>query len=162
MIETKTTYHQLIESLELFAKFKSENFKNKDYKYNSVEELVLNLGRRFYPRNFNKKEYPTAKSTMKECFSNAQDLLLKTEDLTYVEGYIYYHIPILHAWLIDSEGTVIDPTLRDSENYVYFGIPLQKNYVLETTVEKGTYGVIENWEMRYPMLKGNESEYLKS
>lgn len=83
----------------------------------------------------------------KECFKNSLELALET-GLTYVEGYTFRIIPILHAWCIDEDGTVLDPTLRDQEQLEYFGIPFNTDYVLEYAHQSGMYGVLDNYGLR--------------
>ena len=45
------------------------------------------------------------------CYKNATLLAMENEALTYVEGKVAtMGIPIDHAWCIDADGVVIDPT----------------------------------------------------
>ena len=84
--------------------------------------------------------------TPKECYSNAARSLINGVDVTYVEGYIISEdlpIPILHAWLVDAEGVVIETTLaRDLDKTHYFGVPFKRDFVLETMMAEKVYGIL--------------------
>jgi hypothetical protein len=75
------------------------------------------------------------------CFANVQAILFsklgKRERLVYVEGYacagnLSFPFPTAHAWLVDPEGRVIDPTWEDPAESTYFGVPFNADYVLQT------------------------------
>lgn len=82
----------------------------------------------------------------KLCFTNALNLAMDRKDLVYMEGYGAWHIPTLHAWCVDPQGRVIDPTWRyakeDAHQVQYLGLPIKLDYVLATTLKTRTYGVI--------------------
>jgi hypothetical protein len=68
-----------------------------------------------------------SKMTEKYCFDNVSKLVGRRTGLRYCEGYIArddFPIPIHHAWAIDWENRVIDPTLREPERYAYLGYPI--------------------------------------
>lgn len=64
----------------------------------------------------------------KECFFNAQLLAFIYDSLTYCEGIGSSVIATEHAWLIDTDGRVVDPTwVKPSDRHThrmidYFGI----------------------------------------
>ncbi len=70
------------------------------------------------------------KQTPRHCFHNAWNYSLIFDDLTYYEGFAYAGlITVHHAWCVDSEGLVVDPTWRKTiqrdlpENeWDYFGV----------------------------------------
>ncbi|KKN90159.1 hypothetical protein LCGC14_0232750 [marine sediment metagenome] len=85
------------------------------------------------------------KGTIKECYSNAFDLVLSEPDLIYVEGYANSIIPTNHAWCATPEGLVVDPTwsdLGDHPGREYFGVPFQTDFVRQTILRNGFHGVI--------------------
>jgi len=66
-----------------------------------------------------------------QCFRNAFLLIDRHPDLglTYCEGYVMLPeiaLPIHHAWCIDAENRVVDPTLRTPEQNAYFGVPVDR------------------------------------
>lgn len=54
------------------------------------------------------------KGRLKECFRNAYRKAIDHPELTYVEGYATVNgLPVHHAWLLDPDGNVQDPTWRE-------------------------------------------------
>lgn len=80
------------------------------------------------------------------CFQNAFDLAMRTE-LTYVEGYATGVIPTHHAWCVDFNGNVVDPTWR-TLGCSYFGIPFDTDYVANTAVNTRMYSIFWNHHNR--------------
>ncbi len=97
----------------------------------------------------------------KECFKNATILMLSDLDLTYVEGKVGVHgLPIDHAWCVDPDGFVIDPTLDfgiagDGMDRItgYFGVPFRREYVLEAMNANGYFGLLDGWTARKTLPK---------
>ncbi|MEG4431561.1 hypothetical protein QUA95_15905 [Microcoleus sp. F10_A2] len=99
-----------------------------DWKYRGFEELVLECGRVMEPRPLPKNIKQGQPSF---CYANCQRLVLKNRSLTYVEGYAMaagVSIPLHHAWLLDANGYVIDPTW-ETPGCCYLGIPLSTAWV---------------------------------
>jgi hypothetical protein len=72
---------------------------------------------------------------------NAYTLADNNRRMTYVEGWCQGKgFPFEHAWCIDPDGQVIDPTLREADGY--FGIPFRWEYVRRTASRTRIYGVI--------------------
>ena len=78
--------------------------------------------------------------TKRECYANCVKALisqhgLQDGELSYAEGYAKIKdtvwLPVQHAWLVDSEGRVIDPTWEDASNHVYFGVSFKTSFVLD-------------------------------
>jgi hypothetical protein len=124
----------------------------------TLQEFVLKYG-----RFFKYKELPPQykRGVIKECYSNAGQLALFNRDLTYVEGYAYGAvIPVLHAWCVNSNGEVIDNTWQSGQ--AYFGIPFQTKYLIKSLSKYQTYGLIDKWEVGYPILKEKPEKFLKN
>lgn len=94
---------------------------------------------RFYPGQALPRRYRVA--LPKNCYWNARDLVTRSKGkLRYAEGLCYDgksgygFAPFEHAWALDAEDRVIDPTVQDSKGRSdagycgYFGavIPLVK------------------------------------
>lgn len=79
------------------------------------------------------------------CFMNATHLALWNQDLTYVEGKIEIHgVPIDHAWCIDANDTVVDPTVVDVGQITgYCGVPFKIEYVKRAMRLNKRYGVLD-------------------
>ena len=84
-------------------------------------------------------------SIPKACFANAQADVIsprnhRQKQFCYVEGYacdLELPIPLHHAWLVNSEGEVFDPTWSDAEQCVYFGMKFKTSYVQERFSARG-------------------------
>lgn len=86
-----------------------------------------------------------------ECYKNASLLVLEHEDMTYVEGFAYpspkQDIPVLHAWAVKKDGTVVDNTFRyqlgmDPTKVRYFGIQYNRSKYLAYLYKAKMYGVL--------------------
>ena len=93
----------------------------------------------------------------RECFRNATNLALRKPDLyTYVEGYAVNiwipTSPVAHAWCIDSQNFVVDPTWEEGTEY--FGVAFRHDYLRRILKGKRDYGLIDNHEMNYPLVTG--------
>lgn len=114
--------------------------------YPSVEAFLLAHGRLWTPPVGPYVGRPGKKN---ECFNNALNRLVGDDDMTYCEGYARGVIPVLHAWLVDSDGQVIDPTWtgtcgRPSPGVEYYGVAFERTYVMETAIRSGVGGVLFN------------------
>lgn len=67
---------------------------------------------------------------IKACFYNCMRIANMRKELRYCEGYASHTIPVEHAWLVNADGKVIDPTwcLIDEreEARSYFGMILTR------------------------------------
>jgi hypothetical protein len=120
--------------------------------YVGFEQMVLKHGLLFkHGPDVTPTEREYSATTPKECFLNATHAALEHRDLTYVEGYAYNGLlPIHHAWLVDENGVVHDPTWasmqgREGEADIYIGIPFKTDWLLGYLGEKETYGVYGEW-----------------
>jgi hypothetical protein len=124
-----------------------------DWKYQCIEEFVLKNGKVFSVNGTKVKRGRT-----KECFKNAFCLAEYNPDLSYVEGYATFFnlgFPVLHAWCVDKQGNVYDPTWKKLGDE-YFGVVFELSFVRETIFARKKFGVIDNREMNFPLLSGKE------
>lgn len=103
--------------------------RESDWKFSCYEEMYLQHGvfmeARVVPEEL--KGFPS------HCYHNCQQIIRKKKykGLTYVEGYAIAHdvpFPVNHAWLMDEDEFVIDPTW-ERPGLVYFGVPLNNSWV---------------------------------
>lgn len=82
-------------------------------------------------------------ATPKQCYQNAAALVMQHRNLWYVEGYACPPglIPLHHAWCVDSDGRVIDPTLQEPQNTQYFGIPVSAGFLFREIEKSGYWGL---------------------
>lgn len=86
----------------------------------------------------------------KQCFDNATRIVIErlaTGDTSvrYAEGYAMdaeLPIPMQHAWLVDADNKVIDPTWRDATDNLYFGIVFETRFVLDVLRIKQSAGIL--------------------
>lgn len=81
----------------------------------------------------------------KGCYANAQYLVKRRKCWQYVEGYACHRIPLEHAWCLDADGKVVDPTWPEGEHY--FGIPFDMELVRRIRRIPGgrSYSVLHTW-----------------
>ena len=118
------------------------------WKYNSFEELILDCGTEMkyapLPNNVDR-------GLPKNCYYNCLQLLREHPDLTYCEGYAQSEdlpLPLFHAWLIDEDRNVIDPTW-DDDTAVYLGIPFDTKWFIDFLVSRNREDCLSVFESNY-------------
>ncbi len=122
---------KLVASLAEMLEGIKEDFTGREtWRYGSFEKAILEHGVSAPPKprppNI-KRGVPT------HCYYNCQQLVLKYQSLTYVEGYAVpqgfkFLMPINHAWVLDADGKVIDPTWEPF-GICYLGIPMTTEWL---------------------------------
>lgn len=137
----------LVEYLEKYI----ELVKTFNYKTISIEEFVLNHGKQFLKKGkVNKKYY----GKMKMCYKNAFLLLITHRDLFYCEGFATFaglSLPVFHAWCVDKNGKVYDPTWKDGGDY--YGVVFDTKFAF-SKIKNGC--IIDDWKHHWPLLSGKE------
>jgi hypothetical protein len=115
--------------------------------YQGFEAIVLKHGKA-WPIIAKTLPKGRPRSVIKECFKNAAQLVLWRPELqlTYVEGYALGIFPVLHAWAVTPDGTVIDPTWNRKPyrpGTEYFGIPFKTQFLCQCMIKNGTYGILD-------------------
>lgn len=123
--------------------------------YNGIADFVLKNGREF----LRGEGVPVKRGVMKMCYMNAAHLAAKDSSLTYCEGYATTIIPVLHAWCIDEQGRVVDPTWRFGHGLGYFGVPFKLSFVRKIMRMTKHYGILDTWEHGFPVLKADKKEW---
>ena len=151
----------LREFLERLAGYKREGHnvpRRKGWRYLCNEDLILREG------VFASKHAPVPRNLrgrVKMCFPNASRAANGVSRI-YCEGFAiaYERVPLAvpHAWLLNPDGEVIDPTWKDP-GYAYLGIPFDRTFVSKTLLQQGTFGLLDELD-RGPLLVGlPPSEY---
>ena len=121
----------------------------------TIRELVVRHGRAYtiqpLPRGRWSRE-PQA------CYANALHSAMARK-WVYVEGFAIPKpgsLAVLHAWVTNpnKSGVAHDPTWRAGREY--FGIPFSLDYVLRMYEKTGHPGVLDIWELGWPLLRGDD------
>lgn len=91
-----------------------------------------------------KRPRGVGKGKMGLCYENAANLVLRrpSGELHYCEGFAIPKtmFPMEHAWCIDNEGRVIDPTWDDATDY--YGAIFQRQFVKSEMLRTEYYGIL--------------------
>ena len=81
----------------------------------------------------------------KMCFANATHAFLERGDLDYCEGVGFVpdipSIAFLHAWCVDADGNVVDPTWDRPETCRYYGVRFPRRAYARHLAQTEFYGV---------------------
>jgi hypothetical protein len=121
----------------------------------TIRDLVAQYGRAFTIRALPKGHWS---SESQACYANALRAAIARQ-WVYVEGFAIPRrasLAVLHAWVTDPRNPVAahDPTWRTGREY--FGIPFRLNYVLRMCEKAGHPGVLDLWELGWPLLRGDD------
>jgi hypothetical protein len=121
----------------------------------TVRDLVLRHG-----RSFTRKRLPPGRWSREPqaCYANALGAAM-TRGLVYVEAFATAKpgaLAVLHSWVTDAKDPTIayDPTWKTGHEYV--GIPFRLDYVLRMRAKAGHPGVLDIWELGWPLLRGDD------
>jgi hypothetical protein len=119
----------------------------------TIEQLlfVIDLDQRFMPLLLayglhfmtDAHTYSGRRHESKACFNNCGSIMVShpERNLRYAEGYAVLAnappLPFRHAWLVDADGVVRDPTLRAAKPAIeYFGIIFTTDYYMKWRSER--------------------------
>jgi hypothetical protein len=130
MLTTTEGSEALVRHLELLAQ------------YGEVTKFILDHGSLMTEFSPQHAEFP--RGPMGECYSNAGRAASGTR-LRYVEGYAVpstIPFPMMHAWLIDEEGRIIDPTWESAA--AYYGVVIPTATMWEILMRTEVWGIFDN------------------
>jgi hypothetical protein len=127
---------------------KELEFQKAAFGSRSLNEFMLTYGRDY---QIGPDTFAGPRGERHGCYKNATQLALANESLIYVEGKVATcGIAIDHAWCINWDGVVIDPTLeaaRADDTFArvhgYFGVPFRKDYLLKAMMANKHYGLLD-------------------
>jgi hypothetical protein len=122
------------------------------YNVGSAEELFLLHGKVFVWRPVSTS---CRKGTLKHCYDNAYELANR-QGLVYCEGVALrgFPIPFPHAWCLDADGFVVDPTWPDpqpNEERIYFGVAFLTSFVTKLRNKSGQACISDDGSGRCPV-----------
>lgn len=122
--------------------------------------FVLEYGRQFAWR---KLPETFRNGKLGACYKNSALLAIR-HNLIYCEGYASIYPeqrPMLHAWCINQDGQLFDRTWSHNIEIAYFGIPMKTAYVKKMRKACGSFGILDQWQLGYPILNTSPSEFLE-
>lgn len=156
-----TTITTLEEYLSTYAEFIDKlRVRPEGFGYSCVEDYVRQNGRAWEPQEL-PAEFQSLRGKAKECFKNAADAVFNFDDrVRYVEGFALAEglpLQIHHAWLVDEHDRVLEVTW-DKPGTEYFGVEFNHDTLNETALARERYGIIDNPEQGFPLLRGRQEE----
>ena len=123
----------------------------------TIRDLVLKHGRHYTPKALPPGRW---RGGFRLCYANALRAA-KSGRWIYVEGYAIPKqtgLAVLHAWVTDPNSPTVahDPTWETEicSGAEYLGIPFKLDYVLGMRKRAGRPGVLDTWELKWPLLRG--------
>jgi hypothetical protein len=140
-VATLTKSASIKSYLETVSEFRRNHLPHSDWKYSSLEEMVLDLG-----KSFRVGEWEGDAGEVKGCYLNSFRAVVDEPGLNYCEGYATGIIPVHHAWVTDDHHTAFDPTWCGGGNPdigdEYFGIEFNRRWALNFMASTGLAGIM--------------------
>ena len=146
---------ELLDHVDQLTKFmgKTKNY-HKWFKENAIIYNKINKVESVKVQKRNRTK-------IKRCFDNCYKAVYKEQNLKYIEGYTMSLIPIEHAFLVNNNNEVIDPTLSintdiSSDRYgsEYYGIEIPRNMIARLRI-KDQYSPLPFLYFKYLTSKRN-------
>ena len=140
--------------------------ERKKFKILSREAFFLKHGKLFTPQPFPSK-YKKWHGKMGDCFLNALLLASNFDELHYAEGFalsakIAGESPKLHAWCVDDDGNVVDPTWRDKlMGQEYCGLVFKLLPLTDLHLKGKLFGIAFNDDLFNKILIGKVKDWRK-
>jgi hypothetical protein len=117
-----------------------------DWRFRCTEALVRELGQ---PWTAARLPAYIERGQPRRCYGNTLALVNRRPGLRYVEGFaIPWHVgeagaPMLHAWAVNANGRVYDPTWPEPERSAYWGIAFDIAEVRRfVDLDDDTFGIL--------------------
>jgi hypothetical protein len=159
---TTPDHDKHIEELRCFLRAQTEIAKMGDlpllHGYRGLADFVEQNGQAF---EWGPLPPFVERGIIKQCFLNCMQLAQRKSRFIYCEGYACSLIPVHHAWCYDLEtGLIVDPTWPEPGS-AYFGIPFDTLFAASMTARRGSYGILDYYEARWPLLGMERSEFIR-
>lgn len=97
------------------------------------------------------------KGPLGHCYENCTRAIMQLiangdSSYYYAEGFAVestYRTPFEHAWLVNTDGEVIDLTWENTEGAVYYGVTFRHAFLLDVRKMARTYGILNNVEVQH-------------
>ncbi len=144
---------QLLEYISELEQMTSRSQAGKFHKWLKCEgKLFTNISNNHIIKN--------VKPIIKRCYDNCSKAVIRNNNFLYYEGYVFTDlgIPVEHAFLINENNQVVDPTLNilGVKGLEYYGINIPK-YDLVKLLINNKHSVISTLYLYYTMLYGKRN-----
>lgn len=138
MVNIKKHLSFIVSSFKILTKKQGLSFNAEDM----IESFVLKNAKE--QKKGMKLPKNIVKGKLKSCFKNATHLVLENPNLKYFEGYAVSNlgIPLLHAWVENEQGEIIDNTWKDPHKCFYFGVCFDSKTLKEEILKNEIYGLL--------------------
>ncbi|MBW9051005.1 hypothetical protein [Rhizobium mesosinicum] len=154
LLDTETTENGLAEELRRHIEF----LRSTEPTFGHATALSK-YGRYALPRE--KKPEWLKIGLKRACFYNATAYAAARDDVFYAEGYALepaLTVPVQHAWLVDADGRVLDPTWSRTKCHIYFGISFKRSFVMEMlATSRNEPGILVNMHLLRRVLRTDQA-----
>jgi hypothetical protein len=137
------------------VRLKNHHRSGGNFKYAGFEDYLIQHGTFFTPKHLP----PTVRPMMvSQCYENAFRVASRSKAFHYVEGVALSLIPVDHAFCVNAEGDVVDPTWasgRTELGLAYIGVELDLTEV-KASRRVGTLSLSGDYRRGWPVLQGKE------
>ena len=164
MSESASTTEFIRQYLGMHVQVMEQNGRfQKRHGFYNLHHFLLERGQDF---EFTPLPEGVPYETPQQCFANSYHCVEDDpERFVYCEGVGHAFLVTDHAWVWDREyKRVLDLTWRHDWEHpplAYMGIPLKWEYAERINRERQFYGVLDNWQDKWPILALDPSEYLE-
>lgn len=105
----------------------------------SLANTCLELGKVWGQQDLAPASY---RGEQRQCFMNAGQLAIDDSSLTYVEGMACTDtlgFAVHHAWLVDRQGRVVEPTWPNGHSYC--GLPIKQDVLARVVLQTQVWGL---------------------
>lgn len=148
---------------ERYAQMLADFYAQHNHKGANVHKKFVELSTLWSILNWDEsvKLAKRFKCAPKQCFQNCITISVFNPALKYCEGYATNIIPTEHAWLVNAQGEVIDPTwciLNDKFEPDYFGMVLNLKHLPHKAFEPGWLPTVLKHIKRRQSKNGREQK----
>lgn len=95
-----------------------------DTQHADYRKWLMKNSKEYFEINKIESERYSKNAVVKGCYSNCYKIVMRNRKLKYIDGMVLALIPIDHAFLINEDNEIIDPTLaiRTDEREERYGI----------------------------------------
>jgi len=148
------TANFLNQYLDMTTSLMKDRQRPVGFTYGSMDEFVKANGR-LWPVAVNQDVAGAVAIYPQACFDNAFRLARRWPSrFRYVEGVALGVIPTHHAWCLNVEGEVVDPTWfrHSTVGSEYFGVEIPL-VIAKQIRHRKNHSIIQNWEKGFPLFR---------